>query len=132
MGMRRHQMFMVGFLGAHLLLSACAVHAETVAERFDRAMKTLAEQCAKHPPKRGNTQCDPLKLKPADPMASEEGRFAHSVKIPNPVPEDSGYKPGMTPQEYFDHLCKTEAGEFIFKSVEDVDGIMQMRLRGKA
>src|SRR5262245_29955755 len=106
--MKRHQLLVV-FLGAELLLSACASHAETVAERFDRAMKTLADQCANHPPKRGNTECDPLKLKPADPMATEEGRFAHSVKIPNPVPEDSGYKPGMTPEEYFAHLCKAEA-----------------------
>jgi hypothetical protein len=105
---------------------------ETVAERFDTAMKKLGERCAKNPPKPGNTDCDPLKLKPADPLATEEGRFAHSIKVPNPVPEDSGYKPGMTPQEYFDHLCKTEAGEFIFKTVEDVDGIMQMRPRAEA
>jgi hypothetical protein len=45
------------------------------------------------------------------------------------VPEDSGYKPGMSSQEYFDHLCKTEAGEFIYKAVEDVEGIYQMRPR---
>ncbi len=37
------------------------------------------------------------KLKPANPLETEEGRFAHSIKIPNPVPADSGYKPGMTP-----------------------------------
>jgi hypothetical protein len=105
---------------------------ETVAERFDQAMRKLSERCAKNPPKPGNTDCDPLKLKPADPLATEEGRFAHSIKIPNPVPEDSGYKPGMTTKEYFDHLCKTEAGEFIFKTVEDVEGIMQMRPRAEA
>jgi hypothetical protein len=102
---------------------------ETVAERFDKAMKKLAERCEKNPPKRGDTTCDPLKLKPADPLATEEGRFAQSVKIPNPVPDDSGYKPGMTTKEYFDHLCKTEAGEVIFKTVEDVEGIYQMRPR---
>ena len=102
---------------------------ETVAERFDTAMKKRAERCAKNPPKPGNTDCDILKLKPADPLATEEGRFAHSIKIPNPVPEDSGYKPGMTTKEYFEHLCKTEAGEFIFKTVEDVEGIYQMRPR---
>jgi hypothetical protein len=105
---------------------------ETVAERFDTAMKKLGERCAKNPPKPGNTDCDPLKLKPVDPLATEEGRFAHSIKIPNPVPEDSGYKAVMTPQEYFDHLCKTEAGEFIYKTVENVDGIMQMRPRTEA
>jgi hypothetical protein len=114
------------------LLAAQVSFAETVAERFEKAMKKLAEECAKHPPKPGNTDCEPLKLKPADPLATEEGRFAHSIKIPNPVPEDSGYKPGMTPEQYFGHLCKTEAGEFIFKTVEDVEGIMQMRPRAEA
>lgn len=115
-----------------VLIAGCAAglfKEETVAERFDTAMKKLAERCAKNPPKPGNTDCDPLKLKPADPLATEEGRYAHSIKIPNPVPEDSGYRPGMTPQEYFDHLCKTETGEFIFKTVENVAGIIQMRLR---
>jgi len=102
---------------------------ETVAERFDKTMKKLAARCAKEPPKPGDTTCDPLKLKPADPLATEEGRFAHSLTIPNPVPVDSGYRPGMTTKEYFDHLCKTEAGEFIVKTVENVEGIYQMRPR---
>jgi hypothetical protein len=128
----RCQWALVGIMAGNLLLSACIAHAETVVERFDTAMKKLGERCAKNPSKPGNTDCDPLKLKPADPLATEEGRFAHSIKIPNPVPEDSGYKPGMTPEQYFDHLCKTEAGEFIFKTVEDVDGIMQMRPRAEA
>ncbi|MEK7760740.1 MAG: hypothetical protein AAB433_04075, partial [Nitrospirota bacterium] len=64
--------------------------------------------------------------------ATEEGRFAHAIKIPNPVPVDSGYKPGMTPQEYFDHLCKNEAGEFIYQAVETVEGLFMMRPRAKA
>ncbi len=105
---------------------------DTVAERFDKAMKKLAERCAKTSHKPGNTECDPLKLKPADPLATEEGRFAHSVKIPNPVPEDSGYKSEMTTKEYFEHLCRAEAGEFIFNTVENVEGIMQMRPRTEA
>lgn len=115
-----------------VLIAGCAAglfKEKTVAERFDTAMKKLAERCAENPPKPGTTDCDPLKLKPADPLATEEGRFAHSIKIPNPVPEDSGFKPGMTTKEYFEHLCKTEAGEFIFKAVEDVEGIYQMRPR---
>ncbi len=117
---------------ASVLIAGCAAglfKEATVAERFETAMKKLAERCARNPPKPGNTDCDPLKLKPVDPLATEEGRFAHSIKIPNPVPEDSGYKSGMTPQEYFDHLCKTEAGEFTFKTVENVEGIYQMRPR---
>ncbi|MBS0167106.1 MAG: hypothetical protein JSR29_13555 [Nitrospira sp.] len=118
-----------------VMITGCAASffkEETVAERFDKAMKKLEERCAKEPPKPGDTTCDPLKLKPADPLATEEGRFAHSIKIPNPAPEGSGYKPGMSTKEYFDHLCKTEAGEFIFKTVENVEGILQMRPRTEA
>ena len=118
-----------------VMVTGCAAglfKEDTVGERFDKAMKKLAERCAKDPPKQGVTDCDPLKLKPADPLATEEGRFAHSIKLPNPVPEDSGYKLGMTSQEYFEHLCKTEAGEFIFKTAENVEGIMQMRPRAEA
>lgn len=119
-----------------LLITGCAVGAmktgETPGQRFDRAMKRLAESCARHPPKPNDSACDPLKLKPADPLATEEGRFAHSIKIPNPLPADSGYKRGMTPQEYFDHLCRTEAGEFIYKTVENVEGLYMMRPRKEA
>ena len=102
---------------------------ETPGERFDKAIKKKAEYCATHNIQPGNRRCDILKLKPADPLATEEGRFAHSIKIPNPVPEDSGYKPGMTPKQYFDHLCKAEAGEFIYKTVENVEGLYLMRPR---
>jgi hypothetical protein len=130
--MKRCQTLIMGFLSMHLLLFACAVHAETVAERFDRAMKGLADNCGKAKLKPNDTACDILKLKPADPLATEEGRFANSIKIPNPVSEDSGYKSGMTPQEYFDHLCKNEAGEFIYRTIEDVEGLYMMRPRKQA
>ena len=116
-----------------LLIAGCAAGLsaknETPGQRFDREMKVFAENCAKAKLKPNDTACDILKLKPADPLATEEGRFAHSIKIPNPVPEDSGYKPGMTPEQYFDHLCKTEAGEFIYKTVENVEGLYKMRPR---
>lgn len=116
-----------------LLIAGCAASAfkksETPSQRFERAMKQRTEYCVRYPPKPGDASCDILKLKPADPLATEEGRFAHSIKIPNPVSEDSGYKPGMTPEQYFDHLCKTEAGEFIYKTVENVEGLYMMRPR---
>lgn len=119
-----------------VLITGCAAGLsaknETPGQRFDREMKVFAENCAKAKLKPNNTACDILKLKPADPLATEEGRFAHSIKIPNPVPEDSGYKPGMTPEQYFDHLCKTEAGEFVYKTVENVEGIYQLRPRESA
>lgn len=112
--------------------SACVSLAETPGERFRKAIEREAEYCATHKIKPSNRRCDITKLQPADPLATEEGRFAHSIKIPNPIPEDSGYKPGMTPEQYFDHLCKTEAGEFIFKTVENVEGLYMMRQRKRA
>ena len=102
---------------------------ETVGERFRKAIEKIKHGCESRKLAPGEVCGEVAKLKPADPLATEEGRFAHSIKIPNPVPEDSGYKPGMTSQEYFDHLCKTEAGEFIYKTVENVEGIYMMRPR---
>ena len=64
---------------------------------------------------------------PVEWVATPEGKFAHSIKIPNPVPKDSRYRRGMSAKEYFDHLCRTEAGEFIFKTADSVDGILFMR-----
>jgi len=127
--------FMVLGMGGLLLVGPGMVGAakdQTVGERFRKAIEREAEYCATHRIKPTNRRCDITKLKPADPLATEEGRFAHSIKIPNPVPSDSGYKPGMTSQEYFDHLCKTEAGEFIFKTVENIEGLYMMRPRKEA
>jgi hypothetical protein len=118
-----------------MMVTGCAagvLNDETPGQRFNLAMKQLAEKCARNPPKRGDATCDRLKVRPADPLATEEGRIAHAIKIPNPVPEDSGYKPGMTSEQYFDHLCKTEAGEFIFKTVENIEGLYMMRPRESA
>ena len=113
-------------------LSACTSVAETPGEHFRKAIKEIEAACA-------NRKLDPnevcggvAKLKPADPMATEEGRFAHSIKIPIPVSADSGYKRGMTPEQYFDHLCKSEAGEFVYKTVENVSGFYLMRPRKRA
>ena len=124
-------LFVFGCLLA-LLGQVNVAKGETPREHFEKAMKRLGDNCAKEKLKPGETGCDPLKLKPADPLVTEEGRFAHSIKIPNPVPADSGYKLGMTPEQYFDHLCKTEAGEFVFKTVENVDGLYMMRPRREA
>ena len=125
---------MVLLLGCVLLLvTGCAASfAQTPGERFRQTLKEIEANCTKRKLEKNEVCGEVAKLKPADPLATEEGRFAHSIKIPNPVPEDSGYKPGMTPQEYFDHLCKTEAGEFIYKTVENVEGIYMMRPRREA
>lgn len=105
----------------------------TPGDRFRQRMAALEAQCRRDPPSDPrNTRCRPLQIKPEDWLATPEGRFAHSIRIPNPVPADSGYRPGMTPVEYFEHLCKNEAGEFIFKTVENVEGIRLLRLREPA
>jgi hypothetical protein len=60
-------------------------------------------------------------------VSTPEGRLAHSIKVPDPVPKDSGYRKGMTAEQYFHHLCKTQAGEFIYRTAENVDGFQFMR-----
>jgi hypothetical protein len=53
--------------------------------------------------------------------------------VPKPkwpeAPKEPVYKPGMSSKEYFEALCKAEAGEFIYKTVENVEGVYQMRPR---
>jgi len=128
-------MRMVAGFGLSLVLvgsSGCVSFAETPGERFQKNLMEMADLCQRKNLIATDSRCILPTIQPADPLVTEEGRFAHSIKIPNPVPADSGYKPGMTPQEYFDHLCKAEAGEFIFKKVEKVQGIIQLRPRVKA
>jgi hypothetical protein len=119
------------------VMCGCA-HAETPGERFREIMANIDKECRERqlgpyepePRKTGirNSSCDILFLKPYDPLATPEGRFAHSIKLPPPhdKPQDV-YKPGMTSEEYFKALCEAEAGEFIFKKVENVEGVLQMR-----
>lgn len=40
--------------------------------------------------------------------------------------------PGMSSKAYFDALCKAEAGEFIYKVIQNVEGIYQIRPRKEA
>lgn len=65
---------------------------------------------------------------PAEWVETPEGRFAHDIVIPNPVPKDSGYKPTMSATEYFLHLCEREAGLFVYRTVKDVPGFLFMRV----
>jgi len=64
-------------------------------------------------------QSEPI---PAEWVSTNAGKFAHSIKLPNPLPKDSGYRKGMDSKEYFAHLCRTQAGQFIYKSVDNVEG----------
>ena len=49
-------------------------------------------------------------------------------KLPEP-PNPPVYKASMSAKQYFEALCKAEAGDFIYKTVEDVEGIYQIRPR---
>lgn len=69
---------------------------------------------------------------PFEWVATPEGKFAHDIVIPNPVPKDSGYKRSMSATEYFLHLCEKEAGEFVYKTVKDVPGFLFMRIASRA
>ena len=104
----------------------------TAKEIFDAMVKDMTERRAKQPWDKRRDAANPydmIEVPVEDWLGTEEGRFAHSIKIPNPVPADSGYKPGMTQQEYYEHLCKNEAGEFIFKTADNVEGLYQIRPR---
>ncbi|MDO9014571.1 MAG: hypothetical protein Q7U84_07325, partial [Polynucleobacter sp.] len=65
--------------------------------------------------------------------------YAHNLKLPDSVPKPVPFNftlarikalwpsnPSVSDQ-YFEHLCKTEAGEYIFRMVENVEGMYQMR-----
>lgn len=66
----------------------------------------------------------------------EEPEFWPYPEVPKPkLPEPPNppvYQPGMTSEEYFKALCEKEAGEFIYKTVENVEGIYQIRPRKRA
>jgi hypothetical protein len=76
-------------------------------------------------------QAEPV---PEQWLVTEEGRIAHSLKLPDSVPKTvpfdfnkaawQAWKPG-TPKvavQYFNHLCATEAGQWVFKTVQNVEG----------
>lgn len=78
----------------------------------------------------GDSYCDRHRLKRRHfPEYWPDARSA-SIKWPDPS-QRAVHRLGMTPKAYFDSLCRAEAGEFIFKTVEKVEGLYQVRPRGK-
>lgn len=80
---------------------------------------------------------------PAQWLQDAEAKIAHSLKLPDAVPKPVPYNftkaywwswlPG-TPSaslQYFNHLCSTEAGEWVFKKVPNVEGFYFARPQGK-
>ncbi len=81
---------------------------------------------------------------PTDPQKKAAYDYAHSLPLPDSVPEPvpfdfsqarwnalQSFKSPDVAKQYFKHLCDTEAGEYVFKTVDHVEGIFQMRPRGK-
>ncbi len=68
-------------------------------------------------------------------LATAEGRIAHHLllpdSVPKPVPFDFakaqklawGRDAPNVAWQYFDHLCKTEAGAWVFRTVDNVEGL---------
>ena len=79
-----------------------------------------------------DTSCEPYRLRrrPQPEYWPNAGKVP-PVKWPE-APAQSVYRQGMKPKEYFDALCKAEAGEFIYRTVEGVEGIYQIRPRLRA
>lgn len=50
-------------------------------------------------------------------------------KLPE-APKESSYRPGMSQHDYFNTLCEREAGELIYKTVDNVEGIYQIESMG--
>ena len=122
-----------------LHLSGCSE--PTVGQQFRAIMAEINTKCRKEgigpylspdePPrsrKRTDGSCEILKVKRADPLATEEGRFAYSIQLPPPHEKPKvQYKIGMSAEAYFKALCEKDAGEWIFKTVEGVEGVFQGR-----
>lgn len=72
------------------------------------------------------SSCDIYKLRRA-----ENPEYWPYPDVPKPkwpeAPKESVYKKGMNSKQYFEALCKAEAGEFIYKTVENVEGVYQVR-----
>jgi hypothetical protein len=134
-GVFQGEFFLIPLLWSLATLSSGAgLFEKTPGEQFRAAMESLEKNCAtrKHV-EPGDVSCEILNLKPFDPLATEEGRFAHAIRLPPPHDKPKiVYRKGMKPEEYFKALCDAEAGEFIFRTVDNVDGILQMRRREQA
>jgi hypothetical protein len=126
-------------LGLLLLLGASITGcATTVGQEFRDIMADIDAQCKRDhqgpyydrtiPNNTQHSGCDILSIKPADPLATEEGRFTYSIKLPAPHDKlKTEYSRMMTAESYFKELCEKDAGEWIFRTVEGVEGVFQGR-----
>ena len=78
--------------------------------------------------KPGDMSCTPLKLVRNVIPVHYPYPDVPPPKLPE-APAGSVYQEGWSAQEYFEHLCQTEGGKFIYRTVEGVEGVFQMRPR---
>ncbi|GAB6044275.1 hypothetical protein [Endothiovibrio diazotrophicus] len=80
------------------------------------------------PRKRNDMSCLSLRVR-----RNENPEYWPYPEVPKPKwpepPQRAKYREGMSSEEYFRELCGKEAGEFIYRTVEGVEGIYQIRPR---
>jgi hypothetical protein len=100
---------------------------ELFGEQYDPAKYV---ECRTKAGNRTNSACNVYILRRREwPEYWPDG--AKRIKWPD-APKQSVYRPGMKPKEYWEALCKAEAGEFIFVVVDAVEAVYNVRPRGAA
>ena len=101
-------MLVTVLLSGQLLLTGCVSFAETPGERFRKAIKEIEAACAKRKLDPNEVCGGVAKLKPADPLATEEGRYVVSVRFSGLIREAATDEP----QEFTEtwHLEKPVSG----------------------
>jgi hypothetical protein len=84
------------------------------------------EECVKERP--GSSRCNVYLLKRVENPEYWPYPDVPPVNWPE-APKESVYRKGMTQIQYWQALCKAEAGEFIYRVVEDVEGLYMIRPR---
>jgi hypothetical protein len=128
------KLFLLGFM---LLLGNCAYAADRETEPVPKDsperekygefydLKKYAE-CKKKNER--DSSCDRYKL-----VRVESPEYWPNPDVPKPrwpdAPKESVYKHGMDGVEYWRALCKAEAGDFVYKTVDNVSSVFQIRPR---
>jgi len=77
---------------------------------------------------RASANCEKYKLVRDEPKPVWPYPDVPAIQWPE-APEEPTYKDGMSREEYFTALCEREAGEFIYTTVDNVEGVYQIRPR---
>lgn len=96
---------------------------EGLGENYDLAKY---EACKAADPR--DLSCEVFRLKRTPAPETWPYHDTPPIKWPE-APAEAVYRPGMTPLEYWRALCKSEAGEFIYRTVEGEEAIYQIRPR---